>query len=68
MCITPPTQAGSPYFALASSTFAAPNFQKTPSGAQGPPLTSGWNLHQFLISEGFLSGVSHPSCRASIPV
>lgn len=46
-----PTQAGSPCFALASSTFAAHNFQKTPSGAQIPPLTFGWNLHQFLISE-----------------
>lgn len=68
---TPPysgRQAGSPYFALASSTFAAPNIQKTPSGAQVPPLTSDWNLHQFLISEGFLSRVTtHPAGPVSQP-
>lgn len=45
-----------------------PNIQKTPSGAQVPPLTSDWNLHQFLISEGFLSRVTtHPAGPVSQP-
>lgn len=54
-----PTQAARPYFALASFTFATPNFQKTPSRVQVPPLTSGWNLHQVLI--GRISKRSQPS-------